>query len=292
MIILQNGLAFAGVCLLVAALFPVRRLILQLPPGRLRRSWYVLTALILCFIAGYIGYSVTRISSYGGPLDLVVPVMFFLGGCFVFQVNSLSFRTALDGRRLAILEQENIMDPVMGIFNRRYLERRLKEEVMRAQRFNLPLTLLLLDIDNFKEINDKYGHQAGDSVLGSVGECIQKTVRITDIVARYGGDEILVIAPNTDVPSAGELAERLRQAVGNSPVPVEVRTRGLKVRCEVSVGVAGLDRGVTDSLALLSDVDEAMYRAKREGRNRVVIGAKAVPPRDESPIPGGLTQPE
>jgi diguanylate cyclase (GGDEF)-like protein len=292
MIILQNGLVFAGVILLVAALFPVRRLILQLPPGHLRRSWYVLTALILCFIAGYVGYSVTRINSYGGPLDLVVPVIFFLGAYFVFQVNSLSFRTALDGKRLAILEQENIMDPIMGIYNRRHLERRLKEEVMRAQRFNLPLTLLLLDIDNFKQINDSYGHQTGDRVLGCVGECIQKTVRITDIVARYGGDEILVIAPNTDVPSAGELAERLRHAVGDSLAPAEVYTRGLKIRCEVSIGVAGLGQGITDSLALLSDVDEAMYRAKREGRNRVVIGAKGVPHHEESPIPGGLTLPE
>ncbi len=150
MIILQNGLVLTGVFLLIAALFPVRRLIVQLPPGRLRRNWYVLTALILCFIAGYIGYGALHMNSYGGPLDLVVPVIFFLGAYFVLLVNSLSFRTALDGKRLAVLEQENIMDPVMGIYNRRHLERRLKEEVMRAQRFCLPLTLLLLDIDNFK----------------------------------------------------------------------------------------------------------------------------------------------
>ncbi len=287
MIILQNGLVFTGVFLLVAALFPVRRLILQLPPGRLRRSWYVLTALILCFIAGYIGYGIMHMDRYAGPLDLVVPVTFLLGACFIFLVNSLSFRTAVDGRRLAILEQENIMDPIMGIYNRRHLERRLKEEVMRAQRFNLPLTLLLLDIDNFKEINDNYGHQTGDRVLGCVGECIQKTVRTSDIVARYGGDEILVIAPNTDAPSGGELAERLRQAVAGSLAPAGEGTMGVKVRCEVSVGVAGLDQGITDCLALLSEVDEAMYRAKREGRNRVVIGAKGVP-REDSPVSDGL----
>jgi diguanylate cyclase (GGDEF)-like protein len=276
MIHLQNGLVLGGICLLAAAMIPVSRLIMQLPPGRLRQSWHVLTILILCFIAGCIGYGVMHAHRHSNPLDLAVPVIFFLGACFVLLVNFLSFRTASDSKRLAALEQESIMDPVMGIYNRRYLERRLREEVMRAQRFDLPLALLLLDIDNFERVNDHYGHQAGDGVLACVGGCIQKTVRATDIVARYGGDEILVIAPNTEVLAAAELGERLRQAVGDSLTPPGACTLGRIVKCEVSIGVAGLNPGVSDSVALLSDVDEALYRAKREGSNRVAVKGKGV----------------
>jgi diguanylate cyclase (GGDEF)-like protein len=277
MIYLQGGLVFGGVCLLIAAMVPLSRLIMQLPPGRLRRNWYLLAVLVLCFISGYSTYGIMHLDSAGGPLDFVVPVIFFLGACFVLMVNFLSFRTALDSKRLAALEEESITDPVMGIYNRRHLERRLKEEVMRAQRFGLPLALLLLDMDNFKRINDNYGHQAGDGVLACVGECIQKTVRATDIVARYGGDEILVIAPNTDVLAAADLAERLRKAVGDSLTRPGASSLARIVRCEASIGVAGLNPGISDSVELLSDVDEALYRAKREGRNRVFIKGKGAP---------------
>jgi diguanylate cyclase (GGDEF)-like protein len=277
MIYLQDGLVFSGVCLLVVAMVPLSRLIMQLPPGPLRRNWYFLAVLVLCFIVGYSAYGVMHLDSEGGPLNLVVPVIFFLGACFVLLVNFLSLKTALDSKRLVALEEESITDSVMGIYNRRHLERRLKEEVMRAQRFDLPLALLLLDIDNFKKVNDNYGHQAGDRVLACVGECIQRTVRATDIVARYGGDEILVIAPSTEVMAAAELAERLRQAVGEALTPPGACSLGRIVHCEVSIGVAGLNPGINDPVELLSDVDEALYRAKREGRNRVVVRGRGTP---------------
>ncbi len=277
MIILQNLLVFSTVCLLVSAMIPLGRLIMQLPPGRLRRSWFLLAVLVLLFITGNCIYGVKQMESEGGPLDFIVPVIFFLGACFVLTASSLSFQTALDSKRLAILEHESITDPIMGIYNRRHLEQRLGEEVKRAQRFGIPLALLLLDIDNFKEINDNYGHQAGDRVLACVGECIQRTVRTTDVVTRYGGDEILVIAPDVDVYSAAELAERLREAVGDALTSPGACTPGRTIRCEVSVGVAGLHPGIKDSLELLSDVDQALYQAKREGRNRVVVKSKGTP---------------
>ena len=247
-------------------------MIIQLPSGLLRRSWYVLAGLIICFIAGYIAYGITSLNTHRGPLDLVVPAIFFLGACFVLLVNSLSARTSLDTKRVALLEHESLTDPLTGTYNRRYLERRLKEEVLRARTLNLPLSVLLIDIDNFKTINDTHGHQVGDRVLSCVGERIGKTVRAADIVARYGGDEILVITPDTGLPSATQLAERLRRVVGESLAFPGGCVAAKSVSCAVSIGVATLDTVDGDMLTLLSDVDNALYRAKRDGRNRVVAG--------------------
>jgi diguanylate cyclase (GGDEF)-like protein len=275
MTILQNGLIIAGLCLLFAALFPVKQLIGQLPPGRLRRGWWVLTTLIVCFIGGYVAYGIIRFGSRGGPLDLVVPAIFFLGACFVLLVIVLSAQTARDTGRIALLEHENTIDPLMGIYNRRHLERRLREEVVRAQRFGLPLSVLLVDVDRFKHINDTYGHRAGDLVLSSVAGRIAKTVRSTDIVARYGGDEILVIGPNTSLESASQLGERLRQATVESCCSSDGATEGHSISCTVSVGVAVLEPGIGDSLKLLSRVDEALYHAKQDGRNRVATSEGA-----------------
>ncbi len=215
--LLAIGLVLAGACVLVAALVSVRGLIAHLPSGDVRRKWYVLAALILLFVAGYTSYAAARwrTRSAAAP-DLVVPTVFFLGACFVLLVGRLSLETTLDVRRISSLEAENRTDHLMGIYNRRYLERRLWEEAARATRYDLPLSVLLLDIDRFKAINDTHGHPVGDAVLEKLGRLTERTVRDSDIVARYGGDEILVIAPNTAGPEAALLAERLRREVENA----------------------------------------------------------------------------
>lgn len=160
-----NWLLLAGGLVLVAALFPVGRLIRQLPAGNVRNRWRLLTLCMLFFIAGYVIYAVAHWDHCCTLFDLVVPTIFFIGAVFVEMVCSLALRTALDIKRICDLEQETITDPLMGIFNRRYLERRLKEEVGRAQRYKLPLAVLLLDVDFFKRINDTHGHLVGDLVL-------------------------------------------------------------------------------------------------------------------------------
>ncbi len=269
---LANALVIAGAGLLVLALMPIRRLIAQLPAGPLRLRWYVLVTMIIFFIAGYIGYLGFHWGNRLEFYDLSVSAVFFLGACFVLLVGFLSLRTATDVRRLAVLEQESITDPLMGIYNRRYLDRRLEDEERRARRYNLPLSVLMIDIDHFKKINDTHGHHAGDLVLRALGQLITGTVRSTDIVARYGGEEIVVIAPNTPVGTAARLADRLRQAVeGATLAPNSVPGEKQAPRITVSIGVAYLGSGIHSARALMQNVDEALYRAKAEGRNRVVV---------------------
>jgi diguanylate cyclase (GGDEF)-like protein len=269
---IANGLVIAGIFLQLLALRPVRRLILLLPPGRLRLRWFVLTALIFIFIIGYGTYIPAFWGSHEQLADLVVPAVFFLGGCFVLVVNFLSLETTRDVRHMSVLEQESITDPLMGIYNRRYLERRLTTEVARASRYGMPLSVLLLDIDHFKPINDSYGHQVGDVVLAELAQLIVNTVRTTDIVTRYGGEEIMVMAPSTPLKTAANLAERLRKIIAHRPfeVPAKLNRKLKALHITVSVGVACFGLNANDFQSLIQSADEALYRAKKKGRNCVI----------------------
>lgn len=270
--LLAIALVAAGVGLQALALVPIKKLIAQLPAGRLRRRWYLLRVLIYCFIAGYSGYFLVYGNTHENPQDLVVPIVFFLGGWFVLLSSLLSLHTAIDVRRLTILEVENITDPLMNIYNRRYLDRRLADEVARARRYDLPLSILMIDIDHFKKINDTYGHPAGDHVLNYLGKLIMATVRTTDTVARYGGEEILVVASNTPVATAEKLAERLRLAVDSAALETKQTPSDEKsLHITVSIGVAFLGKDVDDVQALVHSADAALYRAKSQGRNCVAV---------------------
>lgn len=269
--LIANGLVMAGAVLLALSFNPIRKLIAELPESPLRNRWYLLRTMIISFLIGYLGYSVVNWRLHKTTGDLMVPAVFFLGGWFVWQVSYLSLRTAGDIRRLVLLEQENITDPLTGVFNRRYLERRLDDEIAMSRRYNLPLSVLMIDIDRFKSINDTYGHLEGDLVLHRLAKLAAHTVRETDIVARYGGEEILVIAPSTMINTAETLAERLRVEIqAASLLSPDVQTDPPR-KVTVSVGVACFNQNMRGSRDLINRADEALYRAKGGGRNRVVI---------------------
>lgn len=195
--LLAQGLVFAGVLILIGSLVPVRRLIGRLPSGTVRNRWYAMATLIVLFIAGYLGYVAAFWKSQSNALDLIVPSVFFFGAGFVLLSAKLSLHTAMDVMRISLLERESVTDSLTGLFNRRHLDRSLIEEVARSQRYGLPLSISSLDIDHFKRINDRYGHEAGDQVLISLGEVGTRELRESDILARYGGEEFLVVLPHT-----------------------------------------------------------------------------------------------
>ncbi len=273
MAIFTNILIFAGACLLVASFFSVRKLVSQLPAGgNLQRKWNILSVLILFFIFGYISYIVVYWDRTSEDIDLIVPLVFFFGAFFVVLVGKLSLQTTIDIKQISVLKYETITDPLIGIYNRRHFNQKLTEEILRAHRYNFQLSMLLLDIDHFKNVNDTYGHYIGDLVLKSLGHLLLKNVRETDIVARYGGEEIVVITPHTSVSAAADLAERLRQAVETSiMMPTDEQEDRQAVTITVSIGVAGLDRQIINNQSLIERTDKALYRAKQGGRNRVVV---------------------
>jgi diguanylate cyclase (GGDEF)-like protein len=269
--IIANFLLVLGLLILLITYFPLRKLIAQLPSSQVRRKWFLQAGLVGLFILGYIGYGWVTWKDHAGYMDLIVPVVFFFGAAFVWMTIKLSLQTAVDVRRVTLLEQENITDPLIGIYNRRFLNRRLTEEFQKANRYHLPLSILLIDIDHFKRVNDTFGHQVGDRVLRYWGELILGIVRASDLVARYGGEEILVIAPNTFLSAGGALAERIRTTVESHELILSSETdRRQAIRITVSIGVAELNSKITSIENFLIQADEALYRAKREGRNRVI----------------------
>jgi diguanylate cyclase (GGDEF)-like protein len=172
-----------------------------------------------------------------------------------------------------MLKYIGLTDALTGVYNRRYIDRRLAEEISRARRTGASLALMYVDIDHFKQVNDSVGHQGGDDVLRETSARIKAELRISDALARFGGEEFVVLLVDTDADNATVVANRIRASIAGRPVALG---DGQQVPVTVSIGVAGLDDvdggQAVDVVAmqLLAQADSALYRAKQAGRNRVV----------------------
>jgi two-component system cell cycle response regulator len=163
-----------------------------------------------------------------------------------------------------------ITDALTGLYNRRYMETHVGTLVEQASSRGKPLTVLVLDIDFFKSINDSWGHDAGDDVLREFAVRIKKSIRGIDLACRYGGEEFVVVMPETDMAVATMVAERLRRRIASEPFPIQQGARTIEVT--ISIGIAALERD-EDAAKVFKRADQALYRAKRDGRNRVVPAA-------------------
>jgi two-component system cell cycle response regulator len=164
-----------------------------------------------------------------------------------------------------------ITDQLTGLHNRRYMSRHLDTLIAGAHRSAKPLAFLIMDIDHFKSVNDTHGHDIGDEVLREFAGRISANVRGIDLACRYGGEEFVVVMPDTDTDFAYTVAERLRKSVEKMPFAIS-RDPG-KLNITISIGIAGSEGNTDSADALLHRADQALYRAKREGRNRVVKDA-------------------
>jgi len=165
-----------------------------------------------------------------------------------------------------MLARLSTTDPVTGLRTRRYATEVLNIEWIRARRYRTPMAVMMADLDHFKRVNDEYGHPAGDAVLRGVSEVLRQTLRAVDVAGRYGGEEVLVILPQTEAEGALQLAERWRQAIEAARFTAP---DGRGVEVTVSIGVASFDPGHATADELVAAADEALYRAKHQGRNRV-----------------------
>jgi len=165
------------------------------------------------------------------------------------------------------IEELSIIDELTKFYNRRYLMLKLKEEIERNYRYKSPVSLIMLDIDHFKKINDTYGHDVGDVILKSVSNLIRENLRKTDIPCRYGGEEFIVILPLTILKYAYNIGERIRIELENKEI---TNSNGLKIKATISIGIAELKENENID-NLLKRVDDALYSAKNKGRNRTEI---------------------
>lgn len=182
-------------------------------------------------------------------------------------VLKFAVQDELEMRATRRLYESAMHDPLTGVYNRRYLDDHLAAEFAFAARHGTALSLLLIDADHFKRVNDTWGHAAGDAALRTLAGHLQRSVRSEDMIARFGGEEFAVLARETSATGALAVAERIRKSVERTPVQLEA---GKTVSLTVSIGVVhmGGTRAYLSAHALLEAADEALYRAKEAGRNR------------------------
>jgi diguanylate cyclase (GGDEF)-like protein len=252
--------------ILLASFQPLSRIHKMLPTGATRRAWSALAVIISFCATGFLVF--LSINIMEGPdhhEDWLISFMFLGASLFVFIVCNVSHTTARDVCRIASLELAASIDPVTNLYNRLHMMSLLDTECSRSSRDKSPVSVLLLDIDSFKEMNDRYGHAGGDVVLARMGEIIKASVPNGRYVGRYGGDEFLVILPHAASAQAFAIAERVRSAIENSQLSYAGEPA---MSLTASIGVAtgfGWQECAQELVAL---ADEALYAAKTV-RNKV-----------------------
>lgn len=190
----------------------------------------------------------------------------------IYWLATLSYELYQSEQRLSALSQK---DPLTGAYNRRYFDEQARVECARAHRYGQALSVLMLDLDKFKMVNDTHGHAAGDEVLKTVVRIGLKTLRKSDVLARYGGEEFVILLPHAGIIESKMLAERLRKAIEETIIPCDT----LLLKATVSIGVSTLAEHESEVGIMLGRADHALYTAKSNGRNRVEI--TPAPPTDQ-----------
>jgi diguanylate cyclase (GGDEF)-like protein len=193
-------------------------------------------------------------------------LLVYLAGQAIVSIENASLH--------ATVERQAVTDELTGLANARAFRSILEREIERSRRFQSPLGLVMVDLDDFKQVNDRHGHQQGDEVLAAVAAVLRDFSRDIDAPARYGGEELAVVLPQTDAEGAAQLAERMREAVESLRVP-RVGGRG-SLRVTASFGVAAVPESASDREELVAAADAALYRAKRGGKNRVERAERVV----------------
>jgi diguanylate cyclase (GGDEF)-like protein len=189
----------------------------------------------------------------------------------IMMLTASALSIALVSRSQRLLQLAT-SDPLTGLFNRGYVDDRLAMELSRAQRYGKALTVAVVDADHFKALNDTHGHAAGDVVLKKLAATLRGSFRQSDTTGRYGGEEFVVILPETDIETARRKVESLREAIASTPM--ELADRQETVYVTISAGLASFPEDGEDATELFATADERMFEAKREGRNRVVANSE------------------
>lgn len=233
------------------------------PSAALKRAWWVLGAMLGCCIVLLFVHAAITFGRAPSSSDLVAVTIFLVGVLFIYATVWLSRRTAREMLRMESVAQYAYCDALTGIGNRRRFTEALELAAREADRHRTSLSLVVLDVDHFKSVNDTYGHAAGDTVLRAIADTLVAGIQPADTVCRVGGEEFAVLLPGLESPFAIVLAERLRASVAALQIPLGARGT---LNVTVSLGFARREHGEAGP-ALLQRADAALYAAKRSGRD-------------------------
>ena len=270
MTVLESILVIACAVPLGVAVVFTMRCIADLPRGVLSTAWAMLTGLGglllgLCLAVGIGRPDLADVSSELISGGLVAAAL------LVAALNVLAMVTVRAVRRNS-LGGDSVIDSLTGLYDRRFFEQRLAQEFSRARRYNLPLSLLRLDVDGFAAVNRTHGRHAGDQVLNVLGKLLADALRAEDVAGRWSGNEFVVLAPSTELEGAAVLARRLRKAIGSFQFQSAAHTADHQpLPCTVSVGVATFDANTAHEDALLDAAAMRLAEAKNRGGDRVVV---------------------
>lgn len=268
-----------GILLLLASFVPLKRVIKILPMGLTRKVWVGMACLIGLSIVGYLIFFCINYTE--GPdhhEDWLVSLICLSASIFVLCACMISHSTVKEVSRIAELELAVLMDPLTELYNRRHILSLLENECSRSRFLHSPFSVLLLDIDSFKKINDTYGHQAGDFVLKEFSRLLASIQQDSCFIGRYGGEEFLILLPDTTRFRASQVAERLRYIIESTTIMLENK---YEIPVTASIGVATSSSFNETSQELISLADRALYSAKTSGRNNVCMASEQYDSREE-----------
>ncbi|MES2604970.1 MAG: GGDEF domain-containing protein [Pseudomonadota bacterium] len=238
----------------------------------------VVSLLEIVLIASFYFYIAMKDQSGYTYSQFVQQMLYFAPFVLVAYITTLLASDIHNSKK--ILKNLAETDDMTGLLNKRSLEVMFKIAAEKAIREKLPMTVMMIDTDNLKQVNDRYGHLAGDALIVTVSRTIVECLRSFDIICRYGGDEFVVVLPNTSADKAMEFGERVRKAVANTSFDVE----GAQISTTICVGLATWPSHVEDISTLLARADTSLYACKRSGRNMVLHYGEEVDPY--TPVPG------
>ena len=201
--------------------------------------------------------------------NIIFALFAILTGVLISLLIYMNYRLKYNTKLLKILKTQASTDKLTELYNRSYLDPFLESEIASANKFNRQVSLIMVDMDHFKDINDTYGHSLGDHVLTMFAQVVLKCIRKSDIIARYGGDEFIVVLPRTDTETAHSIAERIRQEVSQTYIPPLDDTVISSISC--SVGVSTYPTLCNSKNNLIRTSDHALYEAKHSGRNCTIV---------------------
>lgn len=260
---------FIGSIILIFSAIKSLQIIKELPDNNYKKNWRILFYLIGFFVISYYLLIILIINIGSDGKDILYSIIMAVESVFICYVTYVSYLTLEKFRRIEFLEKEIVKDKLMGIYNQKYFIGRLDEEFKKYKNHKISFSVLLLEINQFKDMNDMFGRKASDKFLIHFAKFIAKNIRPSDIFARYVGVEMAIILPDTDIVEAEILARKLCTITGNKNFDIDMtdEINPLFMNCSINIGLASSDNKINTMNDILSLTSEALCKARNEGVN-------------------------